>query len=213
MEERRPPAPEADGIIEGRNAVIEALRAGTAIDKIYLQKGETDKTLGHIASKARSAGAVVVEADRRKLDAMSRTHAHQGVIALCAVREYASVEDILQAAADKGEAPLLVVCDELSDPHNLGAVVRLYRTPGDSLIRPILEKQRFKMHKPHLYRDICLMSVPIINRSEISKMWNRNRGEHDDQNHDRHYNPFDFLSHKTSLLRAFQAVNDILINA
>ena len=130
MEERRPPAPEADGIIESRNAVIEALRAGTAIDKIYLQKGETDKTLGHIASKARSAGAVVVEADRRKLDAMSRTHAHQGVIALCAVREYASVEDILQAAADKGEAPLLVVCDELSDPHNLGAVIRTAECAG-----------------------------------------------------------------------------------
>ena len=130
MEERRPPAPEADGIIEGRNAVIEALRAWTAIDKIYLQKGETDKTLGHIASKARSAGAVVVEADRRKLDAMSRTHAHQGVIALCAVREYASVEDILQAAADKGEAPLLVVCDELSDPHNLGAVIRTAECAG-----------------------------------------------------------------------------------
>ena len=130
MEERSPPAPEADGIIEGRNAVIEALRAGTAIDKIYLQKGETDKTLGHIASKARSAGAVVVEADRRKLDAMSRTHAHQGVIALCAVREYASVEDILQAAADKGEAPLLVICDELSDPHNLGAVIRTAECAG-----------------------------------------------------------------------------------
>ena len=130
MEERRPPAPEADGIIEGRNAVIEALRAGTAIDKIYLQKGETDKTLGHIASKARSAGAVVVEADRRKLDAMSRTHAHQGVIALCAVREYASVEDILRAAADKGEAPLLVICDELSDPHNLGAVIRTAECAG-----------------------------------------------------------------------------------
>lgn len=60
---------EADGIIEGRNAVIEALRAGETIDKIYLQKGETDKTLGHIASKARAAGVVVVEADRRKLDA------------------------------------------------------------------------------------------------------------------------------------------------
>lgn len=130
MEERRPPAPEADGIIEGRNAVIEALRAGTAIDKIYLQKGETDKTLGHIASKARSAGAVVVEADRRKLDAMSRTHAHQGVIALSSVREYASVEDILQAAADKGEAPLLVICDELSDPHNLGAVIRTAECAG-----------------------------------------------------------------------------------
>ncbi len=130
MNDHRPPAPEADGIIEGRNAVIEALRAGTAIDKIYLQKGETDRTLGHIASKARSAGAVVVEADRRKLDAMSRTHAHQGVIALASVREYASVEDILQAAADTGEPPLLVICDELSDPHNLGAVIRTAECAG-----------------------------------------------------------------------------------
>ena len=130
MEDRKRPAPEADGIIEGRNAVIEALRAGTAIDKIYLQKGETDRTLGHIASKARSAGAVVVEADRRKLDAMSRTHAHQGVIALSSVREYAGVEDILQAAADRGEPPLLVVCDELSDPHNLGAVIRTAECAG-----------------------------------------------------------------------------------
>ena len=115
---------EADGIIEGRNAVIEALRAGTVIDKIYLQKGETDKILGHIASKARAAGVVVVEADRRKLDAMSRTHAHQGVIALSAVREYVSVESMLAAAAEKGENPLLVVCDEISDPHNLGAIIR-----------------------------------------------------------------------------------------
>ena len=130
MEDRKRPAPEADGIIEGRNAVIEALRAGTAIDKIYLQKGETDRTLGHIASKARSAGAVVVEADRRKLDAMSRTHAHQGVIALCSVREYAGVEDILRLAEDRGEAPLLVVCDELSDPHNLGAVIRTAECAG-----------------------------------------------------------------------------------
>lgn len=120
----------ADGVIEGRNAVLEALRAGTALDKIYLQKGETDKTLGNIASKARAAGAVVVEADRRKLDAMSRTHAHQGVIALAAVREYASVEDILHAAAEKGEPPLVVVCDELSDPHNLGAVIRTAECAG-----------------------------------------------------------------------------------
>ena len=130
MEDRKSPALEADGIIEGRNAVIEALRAGTAIDKIYIQKGETDKTLGHIASKARAAGAVVVEADRRKLDAMSRTHAHQGVIALSAVREYATVEDILRGAEAKGEPPLLVVCDELSDPHNLGAVIRTAECAG-----------------------------------------------------------------------------------
>ena len=116
---------EADGIIEGRNAVLEALRAGTSIDKIYLARGETDAALGHIASTARDKGIVVVEADRRrKLDGMSRTHAHQGVIALAAVREYASVDDILNAAREKGEPPLIVVCDEISDPHNLGAIIR-----------------------------------------------------------------------------------------
>ena len=121
---------EADGLIEGRNAVIEALRAGESIDKIYLAKGETDKTLGHIASTARAAGVVVVEADRRKLDAMSRTRAHQGVIALAAVREYAAVEDILAAAQERGEAPLLVICDEISDPHNLGAIIRTAECAG-----------------------------------------------------------------------------------
>ena len=121
---------EADGLIEGRNVVIEALRAGESIDKIYLAKGETDKTLGHIASTARAAGVVVVEADRRKLDAMSRTHAHQGVIALAAVREYAAVEDILAAAQERGEAPLLVICDEISDPHNLGAIIRTAECAG-----------------------------------------------------------------------------------
>ncbi|MBP3521425.1 MAG: 23S rRNA (guanosine(2251)-2'-O)-methyltransferase RlmB [Oscillospiraceae bacterium] len=115
---------EDDGIIEGRNAVIEALRAGTPIDKVYIAKGETDAALGHIVAKAREAGCAVVDCDRRKLDGMSVTHAHQGVIAIAAVREYASVEDILNAAKEKGEAPLIVVCDELSDPHNLGAVIR-----------------------------------------------------------------------------------------
>ena len=124
------PDAEADGIIEGRNAVIEALRTGTAIDKIYLAKGETDKTLGHIASRAREAGIVVVDADRRKLDAMSRTHSHQGVIALAAVREYVSVESILERAAQRGEKPLLVVCDEISDPHNLGAILRTAECAG-----------------------------------------------------------------------------------
>ena len=130
---RPPPAEqeaEADGLIEGRNAVIEALRAGTSIDKIYIQKGETDRTLGHIASTARAAGIVVVDADKRKLDFMSRTKAHQGVIALTSVREYVSVEDILAIAREKGENPLLVVCDEISDPHNLGAIIRTAECAG-----------------------------------------------------------------------------------
>ena len=128
--DRRPMDAEADGLIEGRNAVTEALRAGTAIDKIYIARGETDATLGHIASTARNKGIVVVEADRRKLDGMSRTKSHQGVIAVSAVREYASVDDILEAAREKGEAPLIVVCDELSDPHNLGAVIRTAECAG-----------------------------------------------------------------------------------
>ena len=121
---------EADGLIEGRNAVTEALRSGTAIDKIYIARGETDAALGHIASTARNRGIVVTEADRRKLDGMSRTKSHQGVIAVAAVREYASVDDVLNAARERGEAPLIVVCDELSDPHNLGAVIRTAECAG-----------------------------------------------------------------------------------
>ena len=129
---KRPPQrdAEADGVIEGRNAVIEALRAGTAIDKIYLAKGDTDSALGHIANTARANGVVVVNADRRKLDEMSRTHAHQGVIAVAAVWAYASIEDIFQRAEERGEAPLIVLCDELSDPHNLGAVIRTAECAG-----------------------------------------------------------------------------------
>ena len=131
MKERRPaPQAEADGIIEGRNAVTEALRAGTPIDKIFLARGETDSALAHIAAAARDKGIVVVECDRKKLDFMSRTHSHQGVIAQAAVREYASVDDILNAAREKGEPPLIVVCDELSDPHNLGAVIRTAECAG-----------------------------------------------------------------------------------
>ena len=111
-------------IIEGRNAVIEALRAGRAIDKIFLARGDVDKTLGHIASSARDRGITVVEADRRKLDFMSRTKAHQGVIAVAAVREYCSVGDILALAQARGEPPFVILCDEISDPHNLGAIIR-----------------------------------------------------------------------------------------
>ncbi len=121
---------ENDGVIEGRNAVTEALRAGVAIDKIFLMKGDTDPTLGHIASAARVKGIVVVDADGPKLDGMSRTHSQPGVSALAAVREYATVDDILNIARERGEAPLIVVCDELSDPHNLGAVIRTADAAG-----------------------------------------------------------------------------------
>jgi len=116
--------------IEGKNAVMEALKAGRTIDKVYIVRGESDKSLKFIASKARAAGAVVSEVDRRKLDFMSETHAHQGVIAVAAVREYSTVEEILNIAAERGEKPLIVICDEISDPHNLGAIIRTAESAG-----------------------------------------------------------------------------------
>ena len=119
-----------EDVIEGRNAVMEALRAGRAIDKIYLAKGDVDKTLGHIASKARDLGCVVVETDRRKLDAMSVTHSHQGVIALASVRDYCSVADILEIAKIRNEQPFVIICDEISDPQNLGAIIRTAECVG-----------------------------------------------------------------------------------
>ena len=121
---------ENEGIIEGRNAVTEALRSGVNIDKVFLAKGETDAALRHIASAARAAGAAVVEADRRKLDSMSVTGSHQGVIAMAAFAEYVAIDEILEIARKKEEAPLIVICDEISDPHNLGAIIRTCEATG-----------------------------------------------------------------------------------
>lgn len=121
---------EAEDRIEGKNAVMEALKAGRPIDKVYIAKGEQDKALRFIAQKAKAGGAVISEVDRRKLDFMSVTHAHQGVIAVAALREYVTVADILASAREKGEAPLVVVCDEISDPHNLGAIIRTAECAG-----------------------------------------------------------------------------------
>ena len=118
----REDAPE--NMLEGRNAVTEALSAGRTIDKLFVADGDTDRALARICAMAKQAGAVVVPTDRRKLDYMSATGAHQGVIAMVAAHDYASIDDILKKAQDAGEPPLIVICDELSDPHNLGAIIR-----------------------------------------------------------------------------------------
>ena len=119
-----------EGQLEGRNALTEALRSGRTIDKVFVATGEIDQGLQRLVAQAKEAGAVVVPVDRRKLDFMSTTGAHQGVIALAAAREYCSLDDILQVAADRGEAPLIVICDELTDPHNLGAILRSSECAG-----------------------------------------------------------------------------------
>ena len=124
------PAENAENMLEGRNAVQEALAAGRPIDKLYIAAGETDRALSRLAAMAREAGAAVVETDRRKLDQLSATGAHQGVIAMVAAHAYATVEEILENAKNRGEAPLIVICDELSDPHNLGAIIRTAECAG-----------------------------------------------------------------------------------
>ena len=128
--EETKPSEETEGQLEGRNALTEALRSGRTIDKVFIAAGDTDKGLQRLAAQAKEAGAVVVPVDRRKLDAMSTTRAHQGVIALAAAREYYTVDQLLEEAESRGEAPLLVICDELSDPHNLGAILRSAECAG-----------------------------------------------------------------------------------
>lgn len=128
--QRPEPQEEAEGQLEGRNAITEALKSGRTIDKVFVAQGDTDKSLQRLAAQAKEAGAVVVPVDRRKLDAMSTTRAHQGIIALAAAHEYVTIDDILEEAAARNEAPLIVICDELSDPHNLGAILRSAECAG-----------------------------------------------------------------------------------
>ena len=128
--ERAPAVEEVEGQLEGRNAITEALKAGRTIDKVFVAAGDTDRGLQRLAAQAKEAGAVVVPVDRRKLDQMSTTRSHQGIIALAAAQDYFTIDDLLEEAASRGEAPLLVICDELSDPHNLGAIMRSAECAG-----------------------------------------------------------------------------------
>ena len=126
----RAPVEEVEGQLEGRNAITEALRSGRTIDKVFVADGDTDRGLQRLAAQCKEAGAVVVPVDRRKLDQMSTTRAHQGIIALAAAHEYYTIDDLLREAEARGENPLIVICDELSDPHNLGAILRSAECAG-----------------------------------------------------------------------------------
>ena len=128
--EEKPVEEENEGQIEGRNALTEALRSGRTIDKVFIAAGETDRGLQRLAADAKEAGAVVVPVDRRKLDQMSTTHSHQGIIALAAAHDYYTIDDILEEAASRGQNALIVICDELTDPHNLGAILRSAECAG-----------------------------------------------------------------------------------
>ena len=110
--------------IEGRNAVLEAFRAGKTIDRLYVQKGCQDGPVNSILREARKHDTIISFMARERLDQMSETGKHQGVIAQAAAYEYAEVEDILKRAEEKGEPPFIFLLDNVEDPHNLGAIIR-----------------------------------------------------------------------------------------
>lgn len=119
-----------EDIIEGRNAVTAALKSGRQIDKIYIRRGDNKGSMVPIIAKAKEKGIPVVEIDKQKLDSMSETGVHQGVIARIPPYEYKSVEDILNIAKEKGEPPFIVILDHLEDPHNLGSIIRTANCAG-----------------------------------------------------------------------------------
>lgn len=116
--------------IEGRNAVLEAFRAGQFVDKLYLQDGCHDGPVQSIVREAKKKGTLIQYVPKERLNQMSQTGAHQGVIAQMAAFDYSTVEEILQRAKDKGEDPFLVLLDGIEDPHNLGAIIRTANLAG-----------------------------------------------------------------------------------
>ena len=113
-----------ESLIEGRNAVREAFRAGKTIDRLFVQDGLKDGPVLDLIHRAKKGDAIVDYVQKERLDQMSETGKHQGVIAHAAAYAYAEVEDILNAAKEKGEPPFVFLLDEIEDPHNLGAIIR-----------------------------------------------------------------------------------------
>ncbi len=129
-----------DELLIGRNPVAEALSSGRPLIKVMIAKGGVTGSAVEIAAKAKKAGVPVQEVDRKKLDYMTSGAAHQGIAALCAVRDYSSVEDILKLADSRGEAPFIIILDEIEDPHNLGAIIRSAECAGAHGV--IIKKRR-----------------------------------------------------------------------
>lgn len=126
MEKNRRQAPrvEDESVIVGRNPVMELLKSDRDVEKLYIQKGEREGSITKIFAEAKKRGIVISEVDKKRLDELSFGNAHQGVAAIASAVEYKSIEEIIAIANEKGEKPLIVVCDGVEDPHNLGAIIR-----------------------------------------------------------------------------------------
>ena len=155
-----------EGLVFGRNAVRELLRSGRAIDKIFVQRGEREGSIVVLVAEAVERHIPVIETERVKLDKMSGYAVHQGVIAMAAEKEYCTVEDILHIASERGEKPFIVIADGITDPHNLGALIRCAEGVGAHGL--IIPKRRAVGLTPAVAKASC----GAIEHLAVSKVTN-----------------------------------------
>ncbi|GKX68798.1 23S rRNA (guanosine(2251)-2'-O)-methyltransferase RlmB [Inconstantimicrobium mannanitabidum] len=158
-----------EDIIEGRNAVIEALKSDRTIEQIMIAKGDKEGSIIKLIQMAKDKGIVIKEVDRRKLDGISETGAHQGVIAIVTPFKYSTVEEILDFAKSRGESPFIVILDEIEDPHNLGSIVRTAELCGVHGI--VIPKRRNVGITPTVYKT----AAGAIEHMKIAKVTNINQ--------------------------------------
>ena len=152
--------------IEGRNAVMEAFRSGKPVDKLFVQDGCKDGPIQSITREARKHDTIINYVPKERLDQMSETGKHQGVIAYAAAYEYAEVEDILKAAEEKGEPPFIFLLDGIEDPHNLGAIIRTANLAGAHGV--IIPKHRAS----GLTATVARTSAGALNYTPVAKVTN-----------------------------------------
>lgn len=152
--------------IEGRNAILEAFRSGRCVDKLYIQDGCHDGPVNSIAREAKKRDTVVQYVAKERLNQMSQTGIHQGVIAIAAAYEYSTVEEILQRAREKGEDPFLILLDNIEDPHNLGAIIRTANLAGAHGV--IIPKHR----AVGLTATVARTSAGALNYTPVAKVTN-----------------------------------------
>ena len=152
--------------IEGRNAVLEAFRSGKCVDKLFILDGCQDGPVRTIAREARKTDTIINYLSKERLDQLSETHAHQGVIAQVAAYDYSTVDEILARAEEKGEAPFLIILDNVEDPHNLGAIIRTANLAGAHGV--IIPKRR----AVGLTSTVAKTSAGAINYTPVAKVTN-----------------------------------------
>lgn len=158
-----------ENLVEGRNPVIEVLKSKRTVDKLYIAKGELEGSIKKLIGIAKDKGIVITEVDRKKLDEMSQTGVHQGVIAIVSPYEYYNVEDILNYAKEKNEDPFIVILDEIEDPHNLGSIARTVNACGAHGI--IIPKRRSAL----VTSTVLKASAGAIEHTKIAKVTNINQ--------------------------------------